>query len=47
MEEITFYSSEITKKDIKTLDKILKETYQYLYNLIKKNIKKYIEEYNI
>ena len=46
MEDITFDSPEITKKDIKTLEKVLKETYEYLYVLIKKDIKKYIEEYN-
>jgi len=46
MDEITFNTSEITKKDIKTLEKVLEETHQYLYNLIKKDIKIYIEEYN-
>ena len=40
MEDITFDSPEIYKKDQRDINKVLDEIYQYLYNLIKKDIKK-------
>ncbi len=39
MEEITFEPSEIYSKDKKIIDKILNDIYEYLYNLIKDDIK--------
>ena len=43
MEDTSFDSPEIYKKDQKELEKILEEIYQYLYCLIKKDIKEYID----
>ena len=43
MEDTSFDSAEIYKKDQKELEKILEEIYQYLYYLIKKDIKEYID----
>lgn len=43
MEDTSFDSPEIYKNDQKDLDKILEEIYQYLYYLIKKDIKEYID----
>ena len=46
MEDITFDSPEIYKKDQRDINKILDEVYQYLYNLIKKDIKENISNNN-
>ena len=43
MEDITFEPSEIYIKDKKIIDKILNDLYEYLYNLIKNDIKKNID----
>lgn len=43
MEDTSFDSAEIYKKDQNELEKILEEIYQYLYCLIKKDIKEYID----
>ena len=43
MEDPSFDSAEIYKKDQKELDKILEEIYQYLYFFFKKDIKEYID----
>ena len=44
MEDITFESPEIYNKDQKQITKILDEVYQYLYNLIKKDIKNILDK---
>ena len=44
MEDITFESPEIYKKDQKQINKILDEVYQYLYDLIKKDIKNILDK---
>ena len=44
MEDITFESSEIYKKDQKQINKIIDEVYQYLYDLIKKDIKNILDK---
>ena len=46
MEEPTFETPEIYKNDKKQIDKILNEIYQYLYDLIKKDIKENISNNN-
>ena len=43
MDDTSFDSAEIYKNDQKELEKILEEIYQYLYYLIKKDIKEYID----
>jgi len=44
MEDITFESPEIYNKDQKQITKILDEVYQYLYDLIKKDIKNILDK---
>jgi|TARA_B110000971_G_scaffold72676_1_gene74612 hypothetical protein len=44
MEDITFESPEIYKKDQKQINKIIDEVYQYLYDLIKKDIKNILDK---
>lgn len=44
MEDITFESPEIYNKDLKQINKILDEVYQYLYVLIKKDIKNILDK---
>ena len=44
MEDITFESAEIYNKDQKKINKILDEVYQYLYVLIKKDIKNILDK---
>ena len=44
MEDITFDTPEIYKKDQKQINKILDEVYQYLYVLIKKDIKNILDK---
>jgi len=44
MEDITFESPEIYNKDLKQINKILDEVYQYLYDLIKKDIKNILDK---
>jgi hypothetical protein len=44
MEDITFESPEIYNKDQKQINKILDEVYQYLYDLIKKDIKNILDK---
>lgn len=46
MESPTFETPEIYKNDQKQIDKILHEIYQYLYDLIKKDIKENISNNN-
>ena len=44
MEDITFESPEIYKKDQKQINKIIDEVYQYLYDLVKKDIKNILDK---
>ena len=44
MEDITFESPEIYNKEQKQINKILDEVYQYLYDLIKKDIKNILDK---
>jgi len=44
MEDITFDTPEIYKKDQIQINKILDEVYQYLYVLIKKDIKNILDK---
>ena len=46
MEDPSFETPEIYKNDQKQMDKILHEIYQYLYDLIKKDIKENISNNN-
>ena len=46
MEDISFDTSEINKKELKSFDKIIEEIYNYLYELIKKDIKENIDNIN-
>ena len=46
MEDITFDPPEIYKKDQKDINIILEEIYQYLYEIIKKDIKENISNNN-
>ena len=46
MESPTFETPEIYKKDQKHINKIIDEIYQYLYDLIKKDIKENIYNNN-
>jgi len=47
MEDISFNTPEITKKDKNDLEEIIEEIYLYLYNLLKKDINKYLKNNNI
>jgi len=44
MEDITFDTPEIYNKEQKQINKILEEVYQYLYDLIKKDIKNILDK---
>ena len=44
MEDITFESPEIYNKDQKQITNILDEVYQYLYDLIEKDIKNILDK---
>ena len=46
-EEILYTPPDISKKDIKNIDKSLDTIYELLYNLIDKDIKLHIEKKNI
>ena len=46
-EEIFYISPEISKKDIKSIDKTLDTIYELLYKLIEEDIKLFIEKNNI
>jgi len=46
MEDISFDTPEINKKELKSFDKIIEEIYNYLYELIKKDIKENIDNIN-
>ena len=46
-EDILYTPPDISKKDIKNIDKSLDTIYELLYNLIDKDIKLHIEKKNI
>jgi hypothetical protein len=46
-EEILYTPPDISKKDIKNIDKSLDTIYELLYNLVDKDIKLHIEKKNI
>ena len=46
-EEILYTPPDISKKDIKNIDKTLDTIYKLLYNLVDKDIKLHIEKKNI
>ena len=46
-EEILYTPTDISKKDIKNIDKTLDTIYELLYDLIDKDIKLHIEKKNI